>query len=293
MKSNSTTIKNILDNRERKYLQAADLSGYMAPKKPLCAKDCPECHGGGYVRYDWPLGHPRYGVVDPCPRRDLDGQAVEQKFGLKRVERNLSWGNILPMPGSNAVAAARKVREVLERGYGWVYLWGDYGVSKSLILQISTAVSLRAGVDAAYVRMEEVLDHLRGGYGAGDYSQRIERFQSVPVLCIDEFEKVNEKEEKGEGMSWAGSKRFLLMDKRYVSATRGDSVTIMAGNVNPSNFRGELWDRIQDGRFDLIHVTGESVRPGMTWDDGLPIERGSVFERGERSSVFERGENLR
>jgi len=206
---------------------------------------------------------------------------------LLAKQHNLSWADVLPIPGGNAAEAAAAVRGVLERGYGWVYLWGGWGVSKTLILQVAVATALRDGYDAAYIRMEEALDYLRGGYSEGDYEQRLDWLCRVPLLCIDEVEKINEKDgERG----WSNTKRFGLMDKRYMTATHGEGVTIMAGNADPSKFGGELWDRIQDGRFLVIKMVGESIRPGMTWDDGIPLERASVFDRGERASVFDRGE---
>lgn len=253
----------------------------------LCRADCAECGGDGWVRLDVPTTDPRCGKLVPCSHRDIDSDGYGRKFGLKKQDRLLSWEDVLDLPDSNAVAASRKVRAVLQRGYGWVYLWGNYGNAKSLILQIAAAASLRAGLDSAYVRMSEVMDHLREGYSSGDYGERMDWWKSVPVLCLDEFEKVNEKNEKG--MSWVGDKRFVMMDNRYVAATRGDGVTIMAGNVNPKSFEGALWDRIQDGRFNVIHMVGESARPGMTWDDSLAVDRESVFERGERAFVFDRG----
>lgn len=285
--SKPTTIKNILS--DRKFLSAADASPLFTKHDGMCEPNCPECGGSGWLRLDVPVGDPRFGKTVHCSRRNLDAEGYGQKCGLLKAERALTWGSLLDIEGGNVMEAARVVRSTLQRGYGWVYLWGSWGLGKSLILQIATAVSLQSGYDASYIRMSEVLDYLRGGFGSGDYEARLERMKSLPVLCIDEFEKVNDKDDKG--MSWGSDKKFLLMDNRYVSATRGESVTVMAGNLNPASFGGELWDRIQDGRFTVVKLHGESVRPGMGWEDGLPVERGSVFDRGELASVFDRGES--
>ena len=235
--------------------------GYYPRPVQLCSPTCEICGGGGWVRFDLPREHPQFGKLQPCPNMDIDvdlpGKA--RLYGLSKHERALDWTAVLPLEGSNAVEAVDIVRRVIERGYGWVYLWGDYGVAKSLILQIATAVSLRSGKDASYIRMAEILDHLRDGFDEGDYSSRMEWWLSVPILCIDEFERVNET-------GWAENRRFVLMDNRYVNAGRRESVTIMAGNKNPSTFDGYLWDRIQDGRFHVVKVTGESARPGMEWE---------------------------
>jgi DNA replication protein DnaC len=191
---------------------------------------------------------------------DVNLPALSHLYGLSKSERNLDWNNLLPLEGSNARVAEKVVRKVLDRGYGWVYLWGEYGTAKSLILQIATSVSLQTGKEASYVRMAEILDHIRAGFNEGNASKRLDWWEAVPVLCVDEFERVHETD-------WAGEKRFVLMDNRYVSACRRESVTIIAGNADPSKLDGYLWDRINDGRFEIVKMTGESARPGMDWAD--------------------------
>lgn len=279
-----TTVKDVL--KSRGFLSAASCKP-LPYTNGLCAPNCPECGGGGWVRYDVPLDDPRYGKMVACSHRDLDAEGYAEKCGLRKAERGLTWNHLLDIEGNNAVAAAGVARDVLRRGYGWVYLWGTWGVSKTMILQIAAAESLRVGYEAAYLRMDDALDYMRGGFSNGEYERRVDWLSQIKVLCIDEVEKINEKDGSN---GWASTKRWTLFDKRYVGATRGESVTIFAGNADPSKFGGELWDRIQDGRFAVIHMTGDSIRPGMTWNDGLPVERESVFERNERASVFERGE---
>lgn len=231
------------------------------PTRQLCDGSCPICGGLGWVRLDVPAGDVRFGKLQPCPNMDVDIYLPEyaSMVGITQQERaTLDWSAILPLDGSNAVQSADKVRELIERGYGWIYLWGDYGTAKTLILQIAVAVSLRRGIDACYVRMAELLDHVRDGYDNGNYSERLSRWESVQVLCLDEFERVNDT-------GWVDEKRFLLMDNRYVAALRQESVTIMAGNKAPNTFDGYLWDRIRDGRFEVVKLSGESIRPGMEW----------------------------
>jgi hypothetical protein len=255
----TVNISSVLKMKEWK--EANDIP--PQPTRKLCEPSCVVCGGLGWVRGDFPLDDPRFGRVQPCPNMDLDVYLPEhvRLVGLTKQEQaSLDWQNILPLDGSNAVKAANQVRSLLDRGYGWIYLWGDFGTAKTLILQIAVAVSLRRGLDASYVRMAELLDHVRDGYESGEYSERLQRWESVSVLCLDEFERVNET-------GWVDEKRFLLMDNRYVAALRRESVTIMAGNRDPSTFDGYLWDRIRDGRFEIVKLSGESIRPGMEWTE--------------------------
>lgn len=254
-----TTVSDVL--KAKKWLDTPGIP--PQPTRKLCEPSCGVCGGVGWVRGDFPIGDPRFGKMIPCPNMDVDVFLPEysRMVGISQIEKaSLDWSSVLPLEGSNAVAAAQFVQSVVERGFGWVYLWGDYGTAKTLILQIAVAVSLRGGMDAAYVRMAELLDHVRDGYDNGEYSARLARWESVSVLCLDEFERVNET-------GWVDEKRFLLMDNRYVSSLRRENVTIMAGNQDPSKFDGYLWDRIRDGRFAVVKLSGESIRPGMDWDD--------------------------
>ena len=58
-------------------------------------------------------------------------------------------------------------------------------------------------------------------------------------------------------------RRFVLMDRRYEGALRQENVTIMASNSDPVNLPDYLYDRIRDGRFRVVSVSGKSMRPGM------------------------------
>lgn len=46
-----------------------DTGGGVSPARVsngYCAPDCPEYGGVGYIRYDVPLGHPKFGKVERC-----------------------------------------------------------------------------------------------------------------------------------------------------------------------------------------------------------------------------------
>lgn len=247
----ASTLKDYLD----KYKHKTDLE-YTPLKLPgQCAADCPVCGGIGWVRYDLPVSDPRFGRMEVCPNRMADVLAKES--GLSSGELDAKWDDVANL--NNALEAVRVVRETIERGAGWVTLWGDWGLSKSLILQIAVAEALRSGKPAAYTRMVEILDDLRAAFDGSESSDaRLERWTNVPVLAIDEIEKVKETE-------YANERRFLLLDRRYQDAIRGNSITILSSNRNPLVLPGEICSRIFDGRFAVVHLTGADVRPMMRW----------------------------
>lgn len=222
-----------------------------------CRPDCPICHGLGWVRYDVPVGDPNFGRMVLCP--ELLPKVLAAESGLSPDEQALTWSAVAAL--NNTPAAVEAVRRVLERGAGWVYLWGPPGLAKSLILQIAVAEAVRLERPAAYVRMVEILDNLRSAFDAPEPGQaglRLDRWAEVPLLAVDEFDRLN-------ATPWALERKFLLLDRRYQDAIRGQSITLMASNSDPASFEDYLASRIFDGRFAVVRLAGEDVRPAMEW----------------------------
>lgn len=227
----------------------------------LCDPECDVCGGTGYYRHDLDNWHAQFGTIYPCPNRDLiQGIDTQSKYGLDQAEiETLGWDSLIDE--GDAIAASEIVKETLHRGYGWVYLWGGHGKAKSLILKIVVAELLREGKRAGYSNMPAILDHLRQAFDTDYPSQesirRLKFWSDIPVLCIDEFDRIN-------NTAWVAERTFSLMDKRYESALQEQSITLIASNKPPQDLgEGYLIDRIQDGRFSVFELTGESMRPGM------------------------------
>jgi DNA replication protein DnaC len=227
----------------------------------LCDPDCPTCNGLGYVRSDAPVGHPNFGKIGPCPESN-PFQRYKGLLGLDQADMTLTWANVIERENVRIAVAA--VKQVIDRGYGWVYLHGDYGLAKTLILKIAVAEFCRATRQpASYTRMAEIIDHLRGAFDAKSPSEesaaRLDMWSELPFLAIDEFDRVRSTE-------YATERRFVLMDRRYEQAARQKSITLMASNCTPDDLEGYLADRIYDGRFAVIHLKGVSARPFMSYD---------------------------
>jgi len=231
----------------------------------FCKPGCPVCAGSGYYRTDLPIGHPEFGRLKFCPNLDLWALPGAARFGISPQEaQQLSWDRVLETADINSAVEA--IRQTLQRGYGWVYLHGGFGVGKSLLLKIAIAESITNGVEAAYVRMAEILDHLRESYndqtGLSE-SSRLDWWSSLPVLSIDEFDRLR-------ATTYGEERRFVLMDRRYEAAVNRQSVTLIASNNDPVQLPAYLYDRVRDGRFRVIHLQGRSLRPGRSCRDSLP-----------------------
>ena len=226
----------------------------MAEQLGMCRYDCPNCHGIGWVRND--DGH-----LVLCPSIDRWKLRSAARFGITKDEYDeLYW--MYPIPEQGINLALRAVRKTIEQGFGWVYLWGGYGTGKSLVLKIAVAEALHQGRDAAYVRIAEILDHLRRGFdekSGESETARLNWWAELPVLCIDEFDRMR-------GTPYTDERRFVLMDRRYEQACRREAVTIIASNEDPARLPGYLYDRVMDGRFTIVQVGGDSMRPGMRWE---------------------------
>jgi DNA replication protein DnaC len=231
------------------------------PRLGLCEPDCPICGGIGWLRHDVHPGEPGFGELRPCPR--IAPQIYGRASGLSEDELNLTWDSIYDL--NNAREAVAAVHQALDRGYGWVFLYGGNGLAKTLILQAAVAQSIQAGQESAYTRMTDIIDHLRRSFDASDpgseEERRLERWATMPVLAIDEFDRVTSTE-------YAGNRRFLLLDRRYQAAVRREpSVTLMASNSDPTTFDGYLASRIFDGRFTAIRMIGDDVRRNMEYPE--------------------------
>lgn len=251
--------------RERMEIERKKLRDKLAAGTsiiPPMTYTCATCQDIGLVRFDTDdLKHPMFGKLVPCPDcgQARKTPAFEDTSGLHPSERSLGWADLLKLDGRNIQDGECAVTRALHRGYGWVYLHGDYGLGKTLLLKVAVARCLQRGIHAIYTSTAEIMDELRAAYDATNPNEealrRLNTFIHVPVLAVDEFEKVNET-------GFVQEKRFRLFDKRYERATRQEEgVTLFAANLAPEKVNDPaLRDRLLDARFARVELTGASVR---------------------------------
>lgn len=225
---------------------------------------CSHCRGLGWVRPEGPgtisgkqADFPAL-VPCVCARDRLAAAAtarLQRAAGLDAVDLDLGWGVLYQTPGTDD--GKRAVRATLERGWGWVYLWGPPGPGKTVILKAAVAETLRAGRGAVFVTWPDLLNHLRAGFGAGDYQARLDAWRAAPVLAVDEMFRANDTKFVDEAQA-------LIFNHRHESALRQQTVTLFASNFAPDDsVRVDDWfyDRLRDGRHAIAHVGGPSLRP--------------------------------
>jgi DNA replication protein DnaC len=244
-----------------------------SPQTGNCSPDCPECGGVGYVHYDVPVGHPKFGKLERCSRaqilvvkHSLQAGEIDPRVGLTSDElRNLSW-DLVKRGVNQADQACDVTRRAYMSGHGIVFMYGGYGQGKSLVLKIAVATALREGKRAAYANLAGVLDDIRIAYDERENKmtelvRRMEWWASLDVLAIDELDKVGQTE-------WARERIFQLLDARYQRAVRQETLTVIAANYQSTDeLSGYLKSRIEDNRFVangyVLQLKGTDGRKSM------------------------------
>ena len=203
-----------------------NLHDYLEPG--FCSPEFEICDGAGYYRRDLPIAHPNSGRLQLCPNVDRWALPGASRYGITRQEFcDLTWDQVID--ANNFPHIIDPIRCVLTRGYGWIYLYVGFGLGKTLALKIAVAETIRTGRDGAYVRMSEILDHLRASFDdhiKETESSRLNWWSSLQVLAIDEFDRLRTT-------GYGEERRFVLMDRRYEGAIRRESVTLIASNADP------------------------------------------------------------
>lgn len=229
--------------------------------------NCPKCRGLGYVRDEVAVGRHdtraarEFGKLHPCECSQARTQAAQtarlrSETGMDETDLAATWGQLYRTPATSE--ALQAVRHTLERSWGWVYLWGEPGPGKTALLKTAVSESARSRIGAVFVSWPDLLNHMRQGFSKGDYDRRVEAWRDVPVLAIDEFGRAKESE-------WTAEAQVLIFNHRYESALHKQTVTLFASNFAADSERVDNWfyDRLRDGRFQIVKVAGPSLRPAM------------------------------
>jgi len=254
----------------------------VTPARVLCRPDCPVCGGVGYVRYDVPVGDPRFGKLAPCPSLPPESSIFDGHGLTAREIASSTWDEIVMR--ENVSEAVQAIRELLEYGNGMGYLYGGAGLAKTKLLQIACAEWARSGRGVFhFTTQKDILDQMRMAFDDDQPQRKIvetqEKFISFPLLAIDELTTERSTEFKIEQF-------FHVVNKRHEAGTeRGQGfVTLMAGNVSPAQLDFRITDRLSDGRNFILMLTGKSYRPAMERQD-LDHDRQSAFETGEQKEI--------
>lgn len=220
---------------------------------------CPTCFfpdgQPGYLRSDFPPGHPKFGQLIPCPdcRDGTLSLRLQEASQLTGWLKDAGFGNYQRHNGNRAAWEA--ARSVAGNPRGWLTLWGSYGPGKTHLLAATVNACTQHRIAAIYYTLPDLLDKLRGSYGVDGFSGLFDKLVAVRVLALDEVDKVRLTD-------WAIEKVYQLIDARYRELDR--LATLFAMNIEPDpseDVMGYLFSRMHDHRNQVVEVGGGDARP--------------------------------
>lgn len=196
------------------------------------------------------------------PRRALEVQArLDEISGLLPDEMALTLDSVVQRgEGSRAILA--EARRMLAAPYGMLTLHGGPGNGKTLVLQALVNEFRQQGKAAIYVRLADLLDHLRDGFDPDvkiDTSRRYQELSQVTLLALDEFDKPRLTD-------YAREVIFTLVDDRYRYGKQSGRVrrhTVIAMNCQPDTLPAYLISRL---RYDLHGPDGFRIIENVDTD---------------------------
>lgn len=239
-----------------------------AREEVRAGRACPACLGLGWVRPGvFPVGHPEFGKLERCGvcAKDELPAYLRRASGLAGWQAHASLGEYVPL-GGERLPQLERVQALIQRGHGWLTLWGGYGRGKSFLLAAVVNHYLGEKKPAVYVTAGKLLDHLRDAYGPDQigFSAAFSHWANCRVLAIDEADRFHET-------NWAMDKYRQLVDHRYNLACGKDGITLFACNAEPGegNWPPELdYLASRMRHFDVCEAKGGDVRPAFAQGQG-------------------------
>lgn len=209
----------------------------------------------GYFILDVPTTDPQFGKVRRCTKCD---SGLAARSGLNEQELALTATAIKGTSQTHAMLRYL-VDAVIAQPTGWTVLWGDYGTAKTLAMQAIVAGCIRANISSRFYHARQLeqgwFDDINGdsNYGA--------TYRNVPVLAIDEVDKINLKSD------WVRAGFQSLMDSRYRAALAGQQLTLLICQADPAAvLPGDVVSRMNDGRFYRPWTGGANGHVAKRWD---------------------------
>ena len=153
-------------------------------------------------------------ALSPCPygeiqRREERNRQLLEQAGLPEMFLSCTFSEYQVEPGNRkALETVRKLAREKRPGRGF-FLHGPSGVGKTMLAVLFAKELLAQGKAVRFTTVAGLLNQLRRNI-QGDWNQRMDQYQEVPCLILDDLgtEKVTE---------WGLEQLFLLIDARYTA----------------------------------------------------------------------------
>ena len=267
------SISNVLA-QVRANIECAPSSASEA--KPLGDPNCPQCAGAGYVRFDVPFGHEKFGKLESCICRakDVALSARNRLFALSNLERlgNLSFENFNASGNEKAKFMTPQERESLHQAFevcekfddGWLLLEGGYGCGKTHLAAAIANKAVSKGVPTLFITVPDLLDSLRFAFNDPEttFEQRFDEIRSAHLLILDDFGTQN-------ATPWSQEKIFQVLNYRYINKL----ATVITTNLMLDAIEGRVRSRLQDSELvrHLKISAPDYRRPEQTSNPGISM----------------------
>ena len=248
--------------------------------------NCPICHGVGYVREEWPLGHPNFGKLQICTCQ-LENFQLERAAQM-RAQSNTealagkTFDNFLPEginPDPDIRASLRfayeRCQAFAEKPENWLLLTGTYGCGKTHLAAAIANRCLSEGKPVLFLNTPDLLDYLRAAFSPASgttYNERFEEIRAVPILILDDLGTESPT-------NWATEKLYQIINHRFNARLP----TVVTTNKDIKDMDPRVGSRLSD--VDLVTPLSilapdyRAGKPSLTSDiSSLAVHHYQTFE---------------
>ncbi|GAB4473849.1 MAG: hypothetical protein Kow0088_09410 [Anaerolineales bacterium] len=234
--------ENQRENRAEKVPDSDELVGVGDP-------NCPICHGLGYIRWDVPVGHPKFGKVEICDCRASQSrqQVYQRLYAYSHLEHlsHLTFENfhprgragLYPQEANSIELAYRQARNFADHLQGWLFLQGGYGCGKTHLAAAIANAAVQLHVPTLFLTVPDLLDSLRSTMSdtESNFEEHFTEIRTVRLLILDDFGTQN-------ATPWAQEKLFQIINYRYINRLP----TVITTNLRLDQIEGRIRSRLED-----------------------------------------------
>ena len=240
---------------------------------------CPHCGGVGFLRMDVPVGHEKFGRLEPCVCRanEIAENARNRLYEMSNLSRlsHLTFENfsrsgnpkaefVSPQELANLHDAFNASEEFAKNLKGWLLLEGSYGCGKTHLAAAIANDCVQKGVPTLFITVPDLLDSLRFAYHDPEttFEARFEDIRNADLLVMDDFGTQN-------ATPWAQEKLFQIINYRYTNKLP----TVITTNLILDEIESRIRSRLQDSDFvKYIRITAPDFRrPTETSNPGISM----------------------
>ena len=242
-------------------METAKLHGSSTPASAEPQK-CGKCGGIGWLHREVDVGDPHFGEPLPCPncnpQNPARGWEAHFEMTVGQQALRLDAIEVTNRPATKRMVEAcglfvRSPRQTLT-------IHGACGTGKSMALMAVVNELRLANVEAVYTTVEGALAYVRSAFNVeaassgGDAPARLKKLCQVPVLALDEFDKLHDT-------PWSREQMHTLMGRRHDLGIEGIVGTLVAMNADPGSLSEWMASRLMDGRNRIVHCSDSDIRP--------------------------------